>query len=448
MKNNAYLDSLKEAVGKNIKKITLITKITVCTLAVLLVPLVIALFVDVLGMNIEYTLEAGESLPTASSLCGRTDAKYDFGDEDGEFTVPGEYEIYIEAGRRRIKVKLTVEDTTAPKAELLRLYVNQTGPFPAAIDFFKDVSDVSEVTAKFKKAVNPAELGDYEIQIELSDAYGNKRNYKTVMTLVVDTTAPTIIAPQSITGYVGEAVAYRKDVEVTDNCFGEVTLEVDSSGVNTSKAGSYKVKYTATDGAGNSSSAETVVTILSERITEEKLMDKIASLASSLGITSNMTKEEQVKKIFAYVNSPTLSASAANITFTNESNTDRSDWTREAYLTLQNGSGDCYSYFAVSKAFFEYFGIENRDIQRSSGVTTQSGTHFWSMVNIGTEKNPQWYYYDATRLAKAHRTGSGCLFTEEQLTDYNTNVQVGFLTYDHTGYPTVSTNKINTGYSW
>ena len=121
---------------------------------------------------------------------------------------------------------------------------------------------------------------------------------------------------------------------------------------------------------------------------------------------------------------------------------------REAYLALQNGSGDCYSYFAVSKAFFEYFGIENLDIERSKGVTTQSGTHFWSMVNIGTEKAPQWYYYDATRLAKPHRTGSGCLFTEEQLNDYNTNINKGFLTFDHTGYPETSAKTINAGYSW
>jgi hypothetical protein len=47
-----------------------------------------------------------------------------------------------------------------------------------------------------------------------------------------------------------------------------------------------------------------------------------------------------------------------------------------------------------------------------------------------------------------HRTGSGCLFTEAQLVDYNTNVKVGFLTYDHTGYPTASNETINENYTW
>ena len=450
MNREKYTEQFAKSVDKNIKKMTFITKITVCVIAVLMVALVIALIIDVIGMNMKITLEAGDELPSAARLSGKSGAEYDSSIETIDFNEPGEYEIYINAGRRRIKVKVTVEDTTPPRAELLELYVNQNGPFPAAIDFFKDVKDASEVTAKFKNAVNPKDLGEYEIEIELSDEHGNKRNYKTKMTLIVDTEAPTISAPNAITGYVGEGIAYIKAVEVTDNCFGEVDVQVDSSGVDINKVGSYTVKYTATDKAGHSSTAFVTVNILAERVSEDMLMDKIGELASQLGITKSMSKEEQVKKIFNYVNSPKLSKNDANIRFTNESNTDRSDWMREAYLTLQGGQGDCYSYFAVSKAFFEYFEIENLDIERSAGVSTQSGTHFWSMVNIGTKSAPQWYYYDATRLAKPHNTGSGCLFTEAQRVDYNNNVNSGFLEFDRKayGYPETSTKTINTGYNW
>jgi hypothetical protein len=70
------------------------------------------------------------------------------------------------------------------------------------------------------------------------------------------------------------------------------------------------------------------------------------------------------------------------------------------------------------------------------------------MVNIGSESQPRWYYYDATRLAADHSTGSGCLFTEGQLEDYNQNVKRGFLTFDHTGYPAASQNAINKNYTW
>ena len=245
MNREKYTQQFAKAVDKNIKKMSLITKITVCALAALMVALVITLIVDVAGMTIEYTLEAGDELPSAARLSGRAGAEYDFGNEkDDFFKEPGEYEIYIIDGSRRITVKITVEDTIAPRVELLELYVNQNGPFPAAIDFFKDIKDASEVTAKFKNAVNPKELGEYEILLEISDKYGNgsKKEYKTKMTLIVDTEAPTISGPDAITGYVGEGIAYLKAVEVTDNCFGEVDIQVDSSGVNTDKAGSYTVK--------------------------------------------------------------------------------------------------------------------------------------------------------------------------------------------------------------
>lgn len=418
--------------------------------AALMLLLTVALIFDVVvGMRIKYTLEAGDPLPPASKLSGRAGAQYDLGDEDEVFDEVGEYTIYIIDGRRRITVTLIVEDTTAPKAELLALLVHKTGPFPEAIDFFKDVKDASAFEAKFKNDVNPTELGEYEILLELADEHGNKKSYKTKMTLIDDKEAPVIKGPDtnSITTYLGEGIAYRKAVEVTDNCFGEVTLDIDSSAVNLEVAGNYKVLYKATDAAGNSSGVYTLtVTVLAEKITQEMLMEKIGVLASQLGITKDMSKEEQVKKIFKYVNSPGVSAQNANVRFTNESNTDRSDWIREAYYTLQNESGDCYSYFALSKAFFEYFGIENLDIERAKN-TGNDGTHFWSMVNIGAKSAPRWYYYDATRLAIPHSTGSGCLFTEAQLEDYNQKKN-NFLAFDHTGYPTASTQTINTNYGY
>ncbi len=417
-----------------------------------MVALIVTLIIDITALSIKYTLEAGEELPSAAKLSGRSGAVYDFGDNGEEFNIPGEYKIYIIDGSRRITVKLTVVDTEAPVAEVLALKVNQNGPFPEAIDFFKNITDASEVEAKFKNEVNPTELDKpYAVSIELSDIYGNKRTYDTTITKTIDKEAPKITLPRKIAGYLGEAIAYRKDIVVTDNCFGEVDIIVDDSAVDTSKAGSYKVKYTVTDKAGNFSTAETVLVINAHKYTYEQLMnDKIKPLAASLGLLkSSLSKEEQCKIIYNYVNSPTKKAEESNVVFVDSvSHTNHSDWITEAYLTLEAGSGDCFSYFAVSKALFEYLGIENLDIQRSPNVKTQSGTHFWNMVNIGDAKNPRWYYYDATRLKKPHKSGNACLFTEEQLEDYNTNVNIGFLTFDHEGYPITDTTVINKNYTW
>ena len=249
----------------------------------------------------------------------------------------------------------------------------------------------------------------------------------------------------------GDTISYRKYVSARDNS-GDCTLTFDNRAVDITKAGVYNVVCTATDDAGNTSSLTLRVVIKKAEFSYESLMGKIEGLVSQLGIENNMSAEEKIKRVFNYVNSPTKSKYNANIYFNNESNSAREDWTvdwvEEAYLTLQSGEGDCYSYYAVSKAFFEYFGIENHGIKRAAGVQTQSGTHFWLMVNIGSAKEPRWYYYDATRLAKKFPTGSGCLFSEAQLENYNVNVNEGFYTYDHKGFPTVSDTDINTKYTW
>lgn len=454
MNNRSSSDSFKKAISANIKKVITYIKITASLTAILMLALIVTLIVDITAMSIDYTLEAGEELPSASKLSGRSGAVYDFGDNGEEFNVPGEYTIYVIHGSKRITVRLTVEDTKAPAAEVLALNVNQNGPFPEAIDFFKNIEDASEVEAKFKSKVDLTELDKpYAVSIELSDIHGNKKTYDTTMTKIVDRVAPTITLPKNVVGYIGEAIAYRKDIVVTDNCFGEVDIVVDSSAVDTSKAGSYKIKYTATDKAGNVSTAETILVILETKYTYEQLMnDKIKPLAAQLGLTQSLSKEAQCKIIYSYVNSPKANGDAEkNIVLLPDSHTNHSDWITEAYLTLNSGSGDCFSYFAVSKAFFEYLGIENLDVQRTAGVVVGgSNTHFWSMVNIGTEKSPRWYYFDGTRLAgKFTEGGSGCLFTKSQLDSYRTSGgDSRFYTFDPSGYPATDTTAINKGYTW
>ena len=447
LKNRFVYNSKKEILQRK----TLVEKalrLTVTALAALFLVLVVALFIDILGMKIKYTLEAGDPLPSSDELSGRKNTEYDLGELDGSFEKVGKYKFYIVDGARKIKVELSVVDTKAPSFELLSLKVNRGGPYPMAVDFFDNIVEPSAYSAKYLSEFDLSALGEQSVRLKISDEHGNAKTVDTTVTMIDDTEPPTRSAPATITADLGEAVAYTKSVTVKDNCFGEVSLSVNTDAVKSDRVGSYRVVYTATDAAGNSSSVTVTLAILERRITREELMEKIAALSLKLGITNDLSDQEKCRRIYGYVNSPNLSASEANVVFTDQSNTDRTDWIREAYLTLERGSGDCYSYFALSKAFFEYFGIENLDIERSKGVTTQSGTHFWCMVNLKNGEAKGWYYYDATRLRVKHGTGSGCLFTEAQLVDYNQNGSRGFLTYDHTGYPTVSQKTINENYTW
>lgn len=253
-----------------------------------------------------------------------------------------------------------------------------------------------------------------------------------------DDTPPVIEARQGTTvvGYIGEAPTYKKYVTVSDDKDDDIKIEINSKSVDINKEGRYTIYYRATDKAGNRSTFEITYVVKSKQYSEETLMNLVAELASDLGITKNMSTVEQVKKIHKFVNEEIMWSKASALGESNIPNIDRdnwkSDWIEEAVRTIElynadSGVGDCYSYYSVSKAFFEYFGIEHVGIRRDKSLDNQEdsngnrkGTHFWLIVNIG---EGQWYYYDGTRLAQPFNDGTrnACLITQDKLDSYVTS---------------------------
>ena len=249
----------------------------------------------------------------------------------------------------------------------------------------------------------------------------------------IDSTPPVIEGPEgdAYVHYIGDSIAYKKIVRVSDDRDG-VALDVDKDAVDLTVEGSYTVKYTATDKAGNETDYKLRLMVKARKYSKDTLMQMIAEKADLLGMRKSMSKTELVRMIYDYVNSPKRGKDNANIRFSDESNTPNqakqegirvdweADWIEEAVRTLEMDrmKGDCYSYYSVSKAFFEYFGIENVGIQRSKG-SGEAGTHFWSAVKVESG----WYYYDATRLGGSFSDGSNnaCLITEGKLGGYRTS---------------------------
>ncbi len=274
-----------------------------------------------------------------------------------------------------------------------------------------------------------------------------------------DKEAPVIRGPEgdSAVAYVGETIAYKSFVRVTDNS-GKYKLSVNTDKVKKTDEGTYSVVYTATDEAGNESEYTLRLTLKKKLYSEATLMDLVEEKARILGLSKDMSKIELVRGIYDYVNSPSKGKDQANIYFNDESNTPaqqesreswETDWVEEAVRTLQMDrmKGDCYTYYSVSKAFFEYFEIENVGIQRSED-SDEAGTHFWNAVNVGSESSPKWYYYDATRLAgrfSSDGTKSGCLMTEAKLKSYKTS-QGGteFYLFDKpSDFPKIATDAVS-----
>ncbi len=256
-----------------------------------------------------------------------------------------------------------------------------------------------------------------------------------IVTLIVslfsgakDTEAPTIIGPADgmVVGYVGEVPMYKKMVRVEDNIDSAPRLQIDNSQVNKDAVGEYEVYYRAIDEAGNRSEVYTLkYVVMSLDYPEDELMKLIAAEAEAYGITKDMSKKAQVRKIYTYVQSKIKWNDEDNdLGESNIPDIDRSkwktDWIEEATRTLDTGKGDCYSYYSLSKAFFEYFGIANEGIKRSES-STQEGTHFWQVVQI----EEGWYYYDGTRLGghfgNDRSDKNACLITQAKLDSYKTS---------------------------
>ncbi len=265
-------------------------------------------------------------------------------------------------------------------------------------------------------------VGEHSVTLTVE---GKSQKYRVT---VVDTTAP-VIEVGEIRVNIGDGIAWKKQATVTDNSDGEVDIKVDSSAVNTSAAGTYTVTYTATDKSGNSSTADATVIVGTMEVTEDMLYTELDKVIAQI-ITDGMNTEAKVRAIYEYVQD--------SINYASTAETD--DFVYAAYMSLfSTGTGDCYSYYAASKAFFERLGIENTDMVRAEGGAP--GNHFWNMVNIGTKDAPKWYHYDANPISGQYAV-TGCLLTDAQVAAYDAWCGQGYRKYDATGIPASATEII------
>jgi hypothetical protein len=161
----------------------------------------------------------------------------------------------------------------------------------------------------------------------------------------------------------------------------------------------------------------------------EYVKEKLPEIADS-----DMTAEEKVYAVFRFVyDSMKYSNTSKHI-----------DWKSEAYHALSGAfTGDCFTYCAASYAIFGYLGFDVRIVERAESAKIEgTGTHFWVLVNIGTESNPQWYHFDATPQRSPYNLAT-YLMTDAQIEAHtrwrNDEILENYYTYDKEKFPAVST---------
>lgn len=397
----------------------------------LLLCVVLSLGVLFVGCAQSMSIEAGKKI-TAYDITGDSNAVFGADFDPDCVNHAGKYTFSVISNGKSSKVELTVKDTVAPTMQLKKVYWAVGTIIPDPVYFVQSTTEVDSYTGEYIGTLpNFDSFKPYTVQVQYTDASGNKSPVYDVEIEPCKDTQPPAIVTQTVECKVGEGIVWRNFVTLSDNCAGEISLSVDSSRVNVNREGSYTVYYTATDVSGNVSKAEATVLVVSMNVTDEMLYSEIDKVIARI-ITPDMDKAAQCRAVYTYVQ--------GNIAYVNTST--KGDWKYAAYMALfSSGTGDCYSYFAASKAFFERLGIQNMDIQRLPGYT--DNTHFWSLVNIGTAEKPMWYHYDSTRLT-ADFNVSGCLLTDAQVAAYDAwRAGDYFRIYDASKYP-VSATKIIT----
>lgn len=327
-------------------------------------------------------------------------------------SVPAVHPVQIEVEGRILNSNIEVVDTTPPTATPVNNEVWQ-GDTLQAIDFVKDVIDVSLYKATYAAEPDFNTPGDQEVTVIVEDYYGNKTEVKATLTVKLDTEPPVFSGITDKIVYEGDSVSYKKGVTVTDNRDTNISFTVDSSKVNLNKPGTYKVYYTAVDSSENKATESATITVKELVITDEMLWAKVDPILEKI-TKKSMTKREVAYAIYKWVKS--------NVSYTGTS--DKTDWRKEAYKGIVNGVGDCFTYYAVSEALLTRAGIDNMRVTRVGGKTQ----HFWNLINCGDG----WYHFDACPNKDKMET---FMLTDAEVEAYTKKRGNNYYNFDKSLYP-------------
>ena len=285
----------------------------------------------------------------------------------GEYTVTLKDEICT----------VTVKDTVPPVLELKNVTVEQNAHISPA-SFTVKAEDASSVKTEFVNEVNTKTVGTFTAEIRAVDESGNAVTATATLKVEYDITPPVLSGITDLSFPKGSTPDYEKGVFAKDAKEGPVDFTYDASKVDTSKAGTYYVTYSAKDSSGNSVSKKRKITVNHNAEDTAALVAEVASKLSS-----------DVLEIRNYVRD--------SIRYNSNWGGDDPVW-----YGFKNRTGNCYVHALCLDALLKNKGYETRLIW----VTDK--THYWNIVKI----NGKWRHIDSTP-ARQHMVFSEPM-TDEQ----------------------------------
>lgn len=182
-----------------------------------------------------------------------------------DLNTPGTYPVKVQYKNKTHDCTVLVADTTAPTATVrnVAVYAGHTLK-PEA--FVSNIVDCTEVAVSWKPEPDLTEEAQTLMTIILTDAAGNRSEYEAVLSVFVDTTQPKLEGVAPIFTYISTEPDYLADVIATDDRDVALQIRVDDSKVDLDAVGTYDVLYSVTDGAGNTVSVPTTLTVTDDNV--------------------------------------------------------------------------------------------------------------------------------------------------------------------------------------
>lgn len=313
------------------------------------------------------------------------------------------------------------------------LRVALCGQTPAAKDFLSEPMlawcEQQALSVDYASEPDFLSIGQRTALLMLCNDKGGAIELSAPYSVVADVTPPVLTGVRALSFVVGDGAVLREGVSMADDCYGEVTLSVDTTALDMSRAGMYSVTYRALDAIGNATEQTVLVTVYDEPFDEAAFQAACDDILARI-LPGAASSEQICRAVYAYVQR-TVSYFPVS---------DHSHAGRAALSVLETGRGDCFSYFSLAKALLERAGVPCLEIERIHDVGEE--THFWMMVDLDeTGTAPRWYHFDPTELNAAYGDHNGCLFTDAQLDAYNA-LREGFYSYDRASYPKSATEPL------
>lgn len=313
-----------------------------------------------------YTLELGTEL-TADMLLLNPEKDSDLLDAQRlqEISgVVGTHEVTASTGSSHATCEVTVRDTTAPtlKLQTVRRYPGEKAKLG---DYLASVSDAAGYPQIRFAGEEPdySQKGEFTVVIEAEDKYGNVAREETILWISDNMNPPEIKGadePLSMEKYTEPD--FLAGVSAKDDETGNCTITVDTSKLDNTKAGTYFITYSATDGSGNVGTYKRKVIV---EPNEEDTAAMVKMIAESLPNDPEAIRD-YVRETIAY----------------------SSSWGGDdpVWHGFTTSSGNCYVHALSLQALLEYRGYETQLIW----VTNKS--HYWLIIKL----EDGWRHIDST----------------------------------------------------